>query len=227
MGTFCVPGSDLIWILTRRNTISDGKPVISEIKLPPCTLDITWAPFSDINIKPGSPNALPISSPNTTFTSFDHIMLYLTHLFFLYIEVVGMKNKKLTADQISSPASTSVIWQKPCVNSKAVDWKNKQTNNQNYVNKIASEERSQGVAKTVHSELVMMIPNPHLQEYLIPPFFPLTPPIANQNLQAWFWGAPNPLSHPRFPGFWFSNFPQTFVSTDFFFSSWNQRGLIW
>lgn len=130
MGTFCVPGSDLIWILTRRNTISDGKPVISEIKLPPCTLDITWAPFSDINIKPGSPNALPISSPNTTFTSFDHIMLCLTHWFFLYIEVVGMKNKKLTADQISSPASTSVIWQKPCVNSKAVDWKNKQTNKQ-------------------------------------------------------------------------------------------------
>ena len=144
-------------------------------------------------------------------------MLCLTHWFFLYIKVVGMKNKKLTADQISSPAFTSVIWQKPVWTVKQWIGKKTQTTTQNCVNKIPSEEGSQGVDKTVHSGLMVMILNPHLHEYLIPPFSPLKPPMANQNIQPWFWGAPNPLSRPRFPGFWFSNFPSTFVSTDFFF----------
>ena len=113
-------------------------------------------------------------------------MLCLTHWFFLYIKVVGMKNKKLTADQISSPAFTSVIWQKPVWTVKQWIGKKTQTTTQNCVNKIPSEEGSQGVDKTVHSGLMVMILNPHLHEYLIPPFSPLKPPMANQNIQPWF-----------------------------------------
>lgn len=227
MGTFCVPGSDLIWILTRRNTISDGKPVISEIKLPPCTWDITWAPFSDINIKPGSPNALPISSPNTTFTSFDHIMLCLTHWFFLYIEVVGMKNKKLTADQISSPASTSVIWQKTCVNSKAVDWKNKQTNKQP---KLCEQDSIRRKITRGWQDCTQWAgdddsesPSSGISDTSLFPFLPLLTKIFRL-------GFGGHQIHCLAPGSQDSDsatFHQLLWVLIFFFSSWNQRGLIW
>lgn len=100
---------------------------------------------------------------------------------------------------------------------------NKQTTKTMWT-KMASEEKSQGVDKTVRSELMMMIPNPHLQEYLIPPFFPLKPPLLTKIFRLGF-GRNQILSCPRLPGFWFSNFPPTFLWVlIFFFLSWNQQG---
>ena len=183
-GTFCVPGPDLIWILTRRNTISVGKPVVSEIKLPPCNETQTCKqlfagksslkePLSLTLTLNQASHALLTSSPNHNFQIFwsrntsSHDTS--SNLLVLSVYQSGSNGEwKVNSWPDLFPSFPLSNLAKICVNNRAVDWKNK--NQKNFVNKIVSEERSQGVDKTVHSGLMAMILNLHLHEYLILPF---------------------------------------------------------